>query len=101
MIEKIGHNFHLKILKFKTLLVVCTNVDQSWSRIRKSWIMQTTNYISINEIWSDIKGVKLDKPFDRDQLLISVYAYDLKNKKDTNKSTAYSRQNGWNIDKYF
>jgi len=35
-----------------TLMVVCTNVNQSWSRISESWIKQTTNWISSNETWS-------------------------------------------------
>jgi len=38
-------------LDYNTPRTVYTNVNQSWSRITKPWIKQTTNLISMNEIW--------------------------------------------------
>jgi len=38
--------------------VVCTNADQSWSRINESWNKQTINYISFNEIRHDFERAK-------------------------------------------
>jgi len=41
------------MLRIPTILEVeCTNVDQSWSKIKKSWIKQTTKYISIPRKWN-------------------------------------------------
>jgi len=33
----------LKVQTSNTLRAVCTNVDQSWSKINDSWIKQTCN----------------------------------------------------------